>query len=51
VNLSCESPEFPTRPGRRNLRAFKIGNCDIDMVYSNNFGHGIALPVEGLMFK
>ena len=29
------------------LRALKIGDCDIDMVDSNNFGHGMALPVSG----
>ena len=30
-----------------NLRALKIGDCDIDMVDSNNFGHGMALTVSG----
>ncbi len=30
-----------------NLRAHKIGDCNIDMVDSNNFGHGLALTVIG----
>ena len=30
-------------PVVENLRAFKIGNRDIDMVDSNNFGQSMAL--------
>ena len=30
-----------------NLRAHKIGDCDVDMVDPNNFSHGLALTVSG----
>lgn len=30
-----------------NLRALKVGDCDIDMVDSSDFGHGMALTVNG----
>jgi len=30
-----------------NLRALKKGDCDIDMVDSNNFGHGMARDWQG----
>ena len=34
-----------------SLRALKIGHCDVDMVDSNNFGHGDGAGVGGLTFE
>lgn len=30
-----------------SLRAFEIGDCDIDVVDSNNFGHGTTRTWQG----
>ena len=30
------------------LRALKIRHCDVDVVDSNNFGHGVKMRMRGL---
>ena len=39
----AKAQSFQQDPVIENLRALKIGDCDIDMVNSNNFGYGMAL--------
>jgi hypothetical protein len=39
----AEAQSLQQDPVVENLRAIKIGDCDIDMVNSNNFCHGTAL--------
>jgi hypothetical protein len=49
VLAEAQSPQQDTVI--ENLRTPKIGYCDKDVVDSNNFGHGMAMWVEGLKVR